>query len=178
MCGVFRISVKISDVRGSAARPVLRRSDEIQGNPTRSTEIRRNRHLLGAIGRNFAPRRSVADCVEYPGNPEKPPLFADTPPGRFCGEGVIFREIIVRSAEIRRNHHLPGTNGRYFLPHGSVGDCVESSEIRENRRFSDPPPGWFCGDGGRFRGTPPARPQLIEIEAYMVRKGGIPYISA
>ena len=117
--------------------------------PTRSTDIRRSSRLLGAIGRDFVPHGSVADSVESSENPDESPTFADPPPGRFCGEGATFREITARPSEIRRNLHLPGSVGRDFAPHRSVGDCVASSESREKTlRPAGRPSFWFCIDGG------------------------------
>ena len=126
---------------------------------------------MGEIGRNCTPRRSVVDCVESSGNPEKSPLIADPPPARFFGEGAISMEIIFRSSEIRLNRHLPGTNGRDFVPHGSVGDCVESSESREKvadsrtRHPAGSPP------MGEIQGKP-ARPTAIERNKHLLGADG------
>ena len=93
-------SRKYSDVRGSAARPVLRRRGEIHRYSARSSEIHRMRRLHGAKGRNFAPRDSVCDCVEIsPCNDGESRRPAGPPPGRFCGEGgATFRSIGRNSA--------------------------------------------------------------------------------
>ena len=64
------------------------------GDSARRAEIRRNRHLLGPKGWNFAPHDSAADCVEISSwNPENPRWSAEPPSGRLCGEGARFREI-------------------------------------------------------------------------------------
>ena len=44
--------------------------DRFRETPTRPSEIRRNRHLLGAPWRNFVPHGSVIAFVESSGNPE------------------------------------------------------------------------------------------------------------
>ena len=66
---------------------------DIPSNSARSTEIQRNRHLPRADGRAFAPRGSVADCVESSGNPEEFRLVDDAPPGWFYGSGGRSRRI-------------------------------------------------------------------------------------
>ena len=155
LCRISRKSRQTSAIRGSSARPVLRRRGEIQGVPARSAEIRRNLHLLGATGRNFAPHGSVVGCVEFPGNPEKFLRFADPPPGRFCGVGARFSENFDRSSEIRRNRHLLGAIGCDFAPHGSSADCVEFPENPDiPPRFAGPSPGRLFAAAARFMGFP------------------------
>ena len=69
---IFTKSAGVSDVRGSAARPVLRRRGAIQGNSARDSDIQKNRHLLGMGVRNLAPRESAVGCVGiYPGGDTK-----------------------------------------------------------------------------------------------------------
>ena len=130
--------------------------------PIRPTEIRRNRHLLGAVGRNSAPHGSVVDCVESSGCPGKSPLFADPPPGRFFGEWERSMEISTRESEILGNRHLIGDIGSNFAPRGAAVDCVESAVNPEKSpTFADMPPGRFCGEGGAIQGNPPTRPTEI-----------------
>ena len=116
---------------------------DIQRNPARSAGIQRKRRLIGAIGRDFAPRGSVIDLVGSPGNPEKSPRLADPPPGQYGG-------IPARSAEIQRNRHLLGATGRRFASHGSTGDCLE--HLREIP--ADPPFGGYCGQGEAIETNP------------------------
>ena len=145
--------------------------------PTRSAEIRRNRQLHGAVGRNFAPCGSAVDCVGLLGKPGKSHLFADPPPDRFCGEGSRFSDIPTRSADGRRNRHVLVEAGRNFVTPGCVCDCVESSGNPETAPlFDDPPPDRFCGEGAIFRGIPPDRPRYGEIATYLVRISSISHI--
>ena len=93
LCRILMGSWKISVVRGSAAGRFCGDGEISRGIPARPTTIRRNRHLLGTIGRNFVPRGSVVICVEYPRGRGKSPLFAGPPPGRLCGEGGASGEL-------------------------------------------------------------------------------------
>ena len=125
-----------------------------RGIPTRSAEIRRNRHLLGATGCNFAPRGSVVVCVEFPGNPENSRGSRIRRPAGSAAQG---RESANSHSIGRDSSKSPHTwGGRCnFAPHGAVVDCVEFPE--NHAKFllaADPPPGRFCGAGARFRGIP------------------------
>ena len=106
----FRKSRKISAVHGSAAPPVLRRMGGIREIPTRPSEIRRNRHSLGAVGRNYAPRGSAADCVKSSGNPENLRRSRGHRPAGSAAKGGPKR-ILARQTEIRRNRHILGAIG-------------------------------------------------------------------
>ena len=150
MCRIFREYGEIRAVRGSAIRPLLWRSGKTQGKLHRSKDIPQNRHLIGAIRRNFLRRGSAPDCVESSDHPEKYRLFSDPPSVRFCGEWARFREI-PRSAETPRNRHLLGEVGRDFATRGSMVDFGAPSGNRErSRRLADPPPARLCGNYSRF----------------------------
>ena len=75
------------------------------GTPIRSAEIKRNRQIPDAIGRNVTPRGSAIDYVESSEIREKSRRPADLPRGRLFGKRQRFGEIPTRSAEIRRNRH-------------------------------------------------------------------------
>ena len=145
---------------------------------SRSPGIRRTRHLPGAIGRNFASRGSVGDFVESSENFEKPPLFADSPPGRFCGEGARIMEMPTQSAEIRQNRHLIWARGGNIVSLGSVVACVECSGNPEKHpRLADHPPGRCCGLGRAPRKFPPDQPRFGEMAAYLGRPGAMLHLA-
>ena len=95
-----------------------------RGVPARPHGVRRNTHLLGAIGRNYAPRGSVAQCVGFSGNPEKSPRLDGPPTGRFFGEWARFRGAPIRPSGARRNTHFLGEIGCDLAPRRSVAKCV------------------------------------------------------
>ena len=154
MCRIFSKACEISDVRGSAARQVLRRMGGIQGNFARSAEIQRRIHLLGKTDRNCAPHYSSVDCVE---------ICPWRPWGNSDVRGSAIRPVLwrrgeilryaARPAEIQRHRHLLGMKGRGFAHRDSSADCVAiSSGNREKSRMcAGPPPGRVCGEGARFR---------------------------
>ena len=142
-----------------------------------SRDSAKSPHLLGATGPNFAHRGYLEEWVAASENRANPPLFADPPPGRFCGEWARIKEIPARSAEIRRNRHLLGATGRNFVPHGAVVDGVEFSDNPEKSLlFADPPPGRFCGEGARLSDILPGRLRFSEIATYFARRGAISHI--
>ena len=63
---------RLADIRRPEFRPSSPAKVGLSQNFARSGGFKRNLHLLETIGRNFAPRGSVADCVESSENPENP----------------------------------------------------------------------------------------------------------
>ena len=124
------------------------------GIPTRSADIQRNRHLLGAIRRNFGLRRSFADRLEYiQTSPKNLGASRIRPPAGASAKGDSgeFRPTGRNSA---KSPLTWGDMGEFVL-HGSMGECVGPSENPEKyRMLDDPPPGRFCGGGARPMGFP------------------------
>ena len=146
---------------GEAARP--------RGGPAQSEAIQRNRHLIGAIGRSFAPRGSAVGRVGSPGNPENSRRPAN-PPGRFCGDNGArlragFRPIGRNSTKSphtwrdRAAFRTSRTSGR--LP------IIYARNREKSRWFAGPPFGGYCGHGERSRQIPPGRPQFSEKASYL-----------